>query len=181
MAASFDTPYDERPSAILVIGPAWVGDMVMAQSLFRALKQRWPDRVIDVQALAGDSVDNIPGAPGIGVKTAALLINEFGDLDTLLDRAEEIRQPKRRQTLIENRAQIELSRRLVTLDCDTPVEVTLDDLEIREPEAEALLGFLRAMEFRTVTRRVAEALGIPSDVAVHMIDWARDWLVSWRH
>ena len=123
-----------------------------------------PDRVIDVQALAGDSVDNIPGAPGIGVKTAALLINEFGDLDTLLDRAEEIRQPKRRQTLIENRAQIELSRRLVTLDCDTPVEVTLDDLEIREPEAEALLGFLRAMEFRTVTRRVAEALGVEAPV-----------------
>ncbi|MCE8470695.1 DNA polymerase I, partial [Rhodovulum sulfidophilum] len=73
-----------------------------------------PERVVDVQALAGDSVDNIPGAPGIGIKTAAQLIQEFGDLETLLDRAEEIKQPKRRQTLIENRAQIELSMKLVT-------------------------------------------------------------------
>jgi len=74
-----------------------------------------PERVVDVQALAGDSVDNVPGAPGIGIKTAALLINEYGDLESLLDRAEEIKQPKRRQTLIDHRAQIELSKRLVKL------------------------------------------------------------------
>ncbi|MEX0368830.1 MAG: 5'-3' exonuclease H3TH domain-containing protein, partial [Ruegeria sp.] len=80
-----------------------------------------PERVVDVQALAGDSVDNVPGAPGIGVKTAALLINEFGDLETLLDRAEEIKQPKRRQTLIEKRDQIELSKKLVQLDAKTPL------------------------------------------------------------
>jgi DNA polymerase-1 len=118
-----------------------------------------PDRVIDVQALAGDSVDNIPGAPGIGIKTAALLINDFGDLETLLDRAGEIKQPKRRQTLIEHRDQILLSKKLVTLDAATPLDVALDDLEVTEPDADALLGFLAQMEFRTLSKRVAEALG----------------------
>jgi DNA polymerase-1 len=119
-----------------------------------------PERVIDVQALAGDSVDNVPGAPGIGVKTAALLINEFGDLDTLLERADEIKQPKRRQTLIEHAEQIRLSRQLVTLDDRVPMQETLEDLELREPEAETLMAFLAQMEFRTLTRRVSEALGI---------------------
>jgi DNA polymerase-1 len=119
-----------------------------------------PDKVVDVQALAGDSVDNIPGAPGIGVKTAALLINEYGDLDTLLARAEEIKQPKRRQTLIEFADQIRLSRQLVTLDDQTPMDVTLDDLEVKEPEAEVLLEFLTRMEFRTLTKRIAEGLGV---------------------
>ncbi len=123
-----------------------------------------PDRVIDVQALAGDSVDNIPGAPGIGVKTAALLINEYGDLDTLLERAEEITQPKRRQTLIDNADQIRLSRQLVTLDQHMDLPYSLDTLEMQEPVAEDLLAFLTEMEFRTVTRRVAEALG--ADVPV---------------
>jgi DNA polymerase-1 len=84
-----------------------------------------PERVIDVQALAGDSVDNVPGAPGIGVKTAALLINEYGSLEELLDRAEEIKQPKRRETLLNFREQIELSKRLVTLDENTPLDFTL--------------------------------------------------------
>ncbi|WP_212525164.1 DNA polymerase I [Actibacterium sp. MT2.3-13A] len=119
-----------------------------------------PARVVDVQALAGDSVDNVPGAPGIGVKTAALLINEFGDLETLLDRAEEIKQPKRRQTLIEKRDQIELSKKLVTLDAETPLDFGLDDLELREPEPETLLGFLAEMEFRTLSKRVAGTLGV---------------------
>ncbi len=119
-----------------------------------------PDRVVDVQALAGDSVDNVPGAPGIGIKTAALLINEFGSLEELLDRAEEIKQPKRRQTLIDNRAQIELSKRLVQLDCDTPLDFTLDDLEVRDPDAETLLGFLNEMEFRTLTKRIADQMGV---------------------
>ncbi|NOE19053.1 DNA polymerase I [Ruegeria atlantica] len=118
-----------------------------------------PERVVDVQALAGDSVDNVPGAPGIGVKTAALLINEYGDLETLLDRAEEIKQPKRRQTLIEKRDQIELSKKLVQLDENTPLDFTLDDLEVKEPDAETLLGFLADMEFRTLTKRIADKLG----------------------
>ena len=128
-----------------------------------------PDRVVDVQALAGDSVDNVPGAPGIGIK-AALLINEFGSLEALLDRAEEIKQPKRRDTLIEKRAQIEMSKRLVQLDCKTPLDFTLDDLEVRDPDPEVLLGFLAQMEFRTLSKRIAEALGkeaptIPEPVA----------------
>ncbi|MEL6101459.1 MAG: DNA polymerase I [Pseudomonadota bacterium] len=120
----------------------------------------YPDRVVDVQALAGDSVDNVPGAPGIGIKTAALLINEYGDLDQLLARAEEIKQPKRRQTLIDHADQIRLSRDLVTLDCETPLEFTLDDLEVRDPEPDTLMAFLAEMEFRTLTKRIADALGV---------------------
>ncbi|WP_386679575.1 DNA polymerase I [Loktanella sp. R86503] len=123
-----------------------------------------PEGVVDVQALAGDSVDNVPGAPGIGIKTAALLINEFGNLESLLDRAEEIKQPKRRQTLIDHRAQIELSKRLVQLDCDMTLPFGLDDLEIRDPEPEKLLAFLAEMEFRTVTKRIADRLGAEAPV-----------------
>ena len=119
----------------------------------------YPDRVVDVQALAGDSVDNVPGAPGIGIKTAALLINEYGDLDTLLERAAEIKQPKRRQTLIDHAEQIRLSRRLVQLDESTPLNFTLDDLEVRDPDPDTLLGFLGEMEFRTLSKRVADILG----------------------
>ena len=119
----------------------------------------YPDRVVDVQALAGDSVDNVPGAPGIGIKTAALLINEYGDLDALLERAGEIKQPKRRQTLIDHADQIRLSRDLVQLDENTPLDFTLDDLEVRDPDADQLLGFLAEMEFRTLSKRVAEVLG----------------------
>ena len=119
-----------------------------------------PERVVDVQALAGDSVDNVPGAPGIGIKTAALLINEYGDLETLLARAGEIRQPKRRQTLLDMREQIELSRRLVQLDMDTPLDFGLDDLELREPDPDRLMAFLAEMEFRTLSRRIAEKLDI---------------------
>ena len=120
----------------------------------------FPERVVDVQALAGDSVDNVPGAPGIGIKTAALLINEFGDLDALLERAGEIKQPKRRQTLIDHADQIRLSRRLVLLDEATPLDFTLDDLEVRDPEPEALMPFLAEMEFRTLTTRIADQLGV---------------------
>ena len=119
----------------------------------------YPERVVDVQALAGDSVDNVPGAPGIGVKTAALLINEYGDLDSLLERAGEIKQPKRRETLINNADQIRLSRQLVQLDCKTPLDFTIDDLEIRDPDPDKLLNFLAEMEFRTLTKRVAERFG----------------------
>ncbi|MBY5986921.1 DNA polymerase I [Roseovarius atlanticus] len=119
-----------------------------------------PERVVDVQALAGDSVDNVPGAPGIGIKTAALLINEYGSLEELLDRAGEIKQPKRRETLIEKREQIELSKKLVQLDCETPLDFTLDDLEVREPDPDTLLAFLTEMEFRTLTKRIADALDV---------------------
>ena len=118
-----------------------------------------PERVIDVQALAGDSVDNIPGAPGIGIKTAALLINEYGDLDTLLARAEEIKQPKRRAALLDNAELIRISKRLVTLDDQMPLDFGLDDLEVRAPDAQTLLDFLNEMEFRTLTRRVADHFG----------------------
>jgi len=123
-----------------------------------------PERVIDVQALAGDSVDNVPGAPGIGIKTAALLINEYGDLDTLLERAGEIKQPKRRQTLIDNVDQIRLSRQLVTLDVNTPLDFGLDDLEVHDPEPDTLLPFLAEMEFRTLTNRIAKQLGMEPPV-----------------
>ena len=123
-----------------------------------------PAQVVDVQALAGDSVDNIPGAPGIGLKTAALLINEFGTLEELLNRTDEIKQPKRRQTLQEKREQIEMSKRLVQLDCNTPLDFTLDDLEVRDPDPETLLGFLAEMEFRTLSKRIAEALGTDAPV-----------------
>lgn len=118
-----------------------------------------PNRVVDVQALAGDSVDNVPGAPGIGIKTAAQLIQEYGSLEALLDRAGEIKQPKRRETLVEKRAQIELSKRLVQLDCDMELPFGLDDLEIRDAVADDLLEFLNRMEFRSLTRRIAERLG----------------------
>ena len=116
----------------------------------------YPDRVIDVQALAGDSVDNVPGAPGIGIKTAAMLINEFGDLDELLRRSDEIKQPKRRQALTDNEEQIKLSRELVTLDCNTPLKFDLEDLEFNAPVPDQLLDFLAKMEFRTLTKRIAQ-------------------------
>lgn len=114
-----------------------------------------PDKVVDVQALCGDSVDNVPGAPGIGVKTAALLINEYGDLDTLLARAAEIKQPKRRDTLIEFADQIRLSRELVRLDCETPLPAPIDDLAVAAPDPEVLGKFLEEMELRTLARRVS--------------------------
>ena len=118
-----------------------------------------PDKVVDVQALCGDSVDNVPGAPGIGVKTAAALITEYGDLDTLLARACEIKQPKRRETLIEFADQIRLSRQLVRLNARRRYRRAGRRPRVFEPDPEALLGFLRLMEFRTLTRRIAEALG----------------------
>jgi DNA polymerase-1 len=123
-----------------------------------------PNRVIDVQALAGDTADNVPGAPGIGIKTAALLINEYGDLETLLDRAAEIKQPKRRETLINHRAQIELSKRLVTLDDKMDLPFSLDDLEVRDPDPDVLLEFLSQMEFRTMTKRISDKLGVEAPV-----------------
>ncbi len=115
-----------------------------------------PDKVIDAQALIGDSTDNVPGAPGIGPKTAAELITQFGSLDAILERANEIKQPKRRETLINNADQIRLSRVLVTLKDDVAVEEKWEDFAVREPDPAMLLQFLDAMEFRTLSRRVRE-------------------------
>ena len=119
-----------------------------------------PDKVVDVQALAGDSVDNVPGVPGIGIKTAAQLINEYGDLETLLARAPEIKQPKRREALIENADKARISKKLVKLEDEVPLDTPIDDLAVHDPEPKNLIAFLKAMEFNTVTRRVAEAYGI---------------------
>ena len=122
-----------------------------------------PERVIDVQSLAGDSVDNVPGVPGIGIKTAALLINEYGDLETLLERAGEIKQNKRRENLIEFADQARISRELVTLRTDTPLPVDLNDMGLTPPEAGMLMGFLKAMEFNTLTQRVGKRYDLSAE------------------
>ena len=113
-----------------------------------------------MQALIGNSSDNVPGVPGIGVKTAAQLIGEYGDLETLLKRAGEIKQDKRRQTLIDNAELARISKRLVTLDQNVPLDVPVDQLAVHEPDYKHLIAFLKAMEFNTITRRVAEKSGI---------------------
>ena len=124
-----------------------------------------PAKVIEVQALAGDSTDNVPGVPGIGIKTAAQLIVEYGDLETLLQRAGEIKQPKRRESLIDNAEKARISRQLVLLDDQVKLDVPLDELAVHEPDARKLISFLKAMEFSTLTRRVAEYSQVdPSDV-----------------
>jgi DNA polymerase-1 len=119
-----------------------------------------PGKVVDVQALAGDSIDNVPGVPGIGVKTAAELIREYGDLETLLARAPEIKQKMRRERLIEFADQARLSRRLVELDRNVPSERPLDHAAVEEPDPHALLAFLRSMEFNSLTKRISEAFGV---------------------
>jgi len=124
-----------------------------------------PEKVVEVQALAGDSTDNVPGVPGIGIKTAAQLIVEYGDLETLLFRAGEIKQPKRREALIENAEKARISRQLVLLDDKVELEVPLDELAVHEPDARKLIAFLKAMEFSSLTRRVAEYSQVdPADV-----------------
>src|SRR5208282_2081269 len=119
-----------------------------------------PEKVVEVQALAGDSVDNVPGVPGIGVKTAAELIREYGDLETLLAKAPLIKQKMRRERLIEFADQARLSRRLVELDRNVPVEQPLDRTAVEEPDPNALLAFLRSMEFNSLTKRISEAFGV---------------------
>ncbi len=119
-----------------------------------------PEKVIEVQALIGDSTDNVPGVPGIGVKTAAQLIGEYGDLETLLARASEIKQEKRRQTLIENAEKARLSKKLVTLDDHVKLDVPIGELAVHEPDHKRLIAFLKAMEFNALTRRVAEFSGV---------------------
>jgi DNA polymerase I len=117
-----------------------------------------PDKVIDVQALAGDSVDNVPGVPGIGVKTGAQLITEYGDLETLLARASEIKQQKRRENLIEFAEQARLSKRLVTLEDKVPVEHDVGSFAVDTPRASDLIGFLKALEFVSFTKKIAGEL-----------------------
>ncbi|MDN2582333.1 DNA polymerase I [Aquibium sp. ELW1220] len=122
--------------------------------------EKWgvpPEKMIDLQALTGDSVDNVPGVPGIGPKTAAQLLEQFGDLDTLLSRASEIKQNKRRESIIENADKARISRELVRLRNDVPLAEGLDDLTLQPPNGPKLIGFLKAMEFTSLTRRVAEA------------------------
>ncbi|MBN8920801.1 MAG: DNA polymerase I, partial [Rhizobiales bacterium] len=119
-----------------------------------------PEKVPDVQALIGDPTDNVPGVPGIGIKTAAQLINEFGDLETLLARVDEIKQPKRRESLIEHTESARISKTLVTLDSGMTVDVPLADLALAEVDAKQLIAFFKAMEFTTLTKRAAEIYSI---------------------
>jgi DNA polymerase-1 len=119
-----------------------------------------PAKVIEVQALIGDSTDNVPGVPGIGVKTAAQLIVEYGDLETLLQRAGEIKQEKRRQALIDNAEAARISKKLVTLDDRVPLEVPVENLTVHEPDYSRLITFLKAMGFKTLMQRVAEKGGV---------------------
>ena len=118
-----------------------------------------PDRVIEVQALAGDSSDNVPGVPGIGIKTAAQLIVEYGDMEGVLAHAEEIKQPKRRQNLIDHANDARVSKELVTLKNDVPVKVPLSDFAVKEPDQDELLEFLAAQDFRKLTERVSSRYG----------------------
>ena len=133
-----------------------------------------PERVVDVQALAGDSTDNVPGVPGIGVKTAAQLINDYGDLDRLLAHAEEIKQPKRRQNLIEHAEMARLSRELVTLRRDAPLPLPLEALARRQPEPGALRAFVQENGFRSIAARLADEGGeaAPADEEVEAAETA---------
>ncbi|KQO53924.1 MULTISPECIES: DNA polymerase I [unclassified Methylobacterium] len=119
-----------------------------------------PNQIGDALALIGDTSDNVPGVPGIGLKTAAALIKEYGSLDALLERAGEIKQPKRRETLLASIDQAKLSRRLVALEENVPLPIALDDLRLPAPDPEKLVGFLKAMEFNTLTRRIASMLHV---------------------
>ena len=113
-----------------------------------------PEKMVDLQALTGDSTDNVPGVPGIGVKTAAELLDTFGDLDTLLARVDEVRQPKRRQTLREYADTARMSRNLVRLRDDAPLPTPLDALAVRPPDANRLFPWLSEMEFENLLSRL---------------------------
>jgi DNA polymerase-1 len=118
-----------------------------------------PDKVVDVQALAGDSTDNVPGAPGIGIKTAAQLINEYGTLEALLERTKEIKQPKRRESLENNAELIRVSKQLVTLRDDVPAPADPDSFDKRKPDPNVLLPWLEQQGFRTLLQRFTGELG----------------------
>ncbi|AMS39231.1 DNA polymerase I [Aminobacter aminovorans] len=142
--------------------------------------EKWgvpPEKMIDLQALTGDSVDNVPGVPGIGPKTAAQLLEQFGDLDTLLARASEIKQDKRRQSIIDNAEKARISRELVRLKIDVPVADGLEDFVLQPPNGPKLIGFLKTMEFTSLTRRVAEATGTEAgeiEAAPVSVQWGAD-------
>ena len=118
-----------------------------------------PEKVIDVQSLAGDSVDNIPGVPGIGIKTAAELINKFGSLDKLLEKAETIKQPKRRQTLLDNKDNALISRELVTLKQDVALKDRIDDFILKPLDKTKIFNFLDEMEFSKIKKRIEQNYG----------------------
>ena len=125
--------------------------------------EKWgvpPEMMIDLQALTGDSTDNVPGIPGIGPKTAAALLLEYGDLDTLMARAHEIKQDKRRENILASRELVKISKQLVTLRLDTPVTMPLSELALEPQDGPKLVGFLKTMEFTTLTKRVADACGV---------------------
>src|SRR5690606_33918792 len=136
-------------------------------TLFRSRFGVGPEKVVDVQALAGDSTDNVPGVPGIGVKTAAQLIAEYGDLDTLLARAGEIKQPKRRENLLANAELARVSRELVRLKKDVPVDQPLESFRLEEPDPKALLGFLEAQSFKSILARVRAELATAGRLVDH--------------
>jgi DNA polymerase I len=142
--------FDPMPGNERRIGPAEVAEKFGVP----------PDKVADVQALIGDPTDNVPGVPGIGVKTAAQLIGEYGDLETLLARASEIKQEKRRQSLIDFAEQARMSKRLVLLDDHVELKRSLDDLPLDGRDPKVLIAFLKAMEFSSLTKRVGEATGV---------------------
>ncbi|KPF58915.1 DNA polymerase I [Rhizobium sp. AAP116] len=139
--------------------------------------EKWgvpPEKMIDLQAMTGDSTDNVPGIPGIGPKTAAQLLEEFGDLETLLSRAGEIKQVKRRENIIANAELARVSRQLVELRTDVPIDMKLEDLVLEPQDGPKLIGFLKAMEFTTLTRRVAEVCDCDAgaiDAAVVSVEW----------
>lgn len=144
--------------------------------------EKWgvaPEKMIDLQAMTGDSVDNVPGIPGIGPKTAAQLLGEYGDLDTLLERATEIKQEKRRQTIIENADKARLSRELVRLRTDVPIDLAVEDLILEPQNGPKLIGFLKAMQFTSLTRRVAEACECDAG-AIDPVDVPVEWGASAR-
>ena len=177
-------------------------------SMFDALKNRkigpaeveekfgvGPERVVDVQALAGDSTDNVPGVPGIGVKTAAQLIQTYGDLDTLLARASEIKQPKRRQSLVEFAEQARLSRKLVRLRDDVPTDVTVSEMRRRDPDPAQLLSFLDEQGFKSVMAKVQHRLAASGEAVsrtaqaqptaryelVQSVEVLQDWVTRARY
>ena len=177
-------------------------------SMFDALKNRrigpaeveekfgvGPERVVDVQALAGDSTDNVPGVPGIGVKTAAQLIQTYGDLDSLLARASEIKQPKRRQSLIEFAEQARLSRELVRLRDDVPTDVTVSELRRQNPDPAQLLTFLDEQGFKSVMAKVQHRLAASGETVpvteealagtryelVQSVEVLQDWVTRARY
>lgn len=142
--------------------------------------EKWgvpPEKMIDLQSLTGDSTDNVPGVPGIGPKTAAQLIDQFGSLNSLLAHAQEIKQQKRRENIIAFADQARLARELVTLKDDVPLQTGLDDLLLEPTDGPRLISFLKAMEFNSLTRRVAEATNCDAAVIEPVnleVEWGKE-------